>query len=157
MKRMSWMTEVLFSLGIIVMHAGGAWAGGPTGAANLPQISRGQTLVGNLTSTALTNQGILFRAEYYDPAPACDGVAPTFVQLFLFTQEGDFVGQFDGSSDAESAPELSKFRSLTKSFGSISSIPLAPDSYKWTFLVRDCTNATSVVLPELLTLRVFAP
>jgi len=158
MKRGCWVKPIGFGVVGIAMLAGVAWAD-PIGAANLRQIVdgalRGQPGGGNWR-TFLTTDTVSFEASYYDPNPACDGVAPTFVQLFLFTQEGRFVQTFDATSGADSPP-FSKYRDLVKSFASVASIPLAPGSYKWTFLVRDCTNTKSVVLPEFVTFSVFAP
>jgi len=160
MTRMRWMKQVGFCcvvVAAVVTLARGAWALGPTGAANVPQLSQGQTLsAGQPAVTFLVNEGVTFQARYYDPLAECDGVAPKFVQLFLFTQEGDFLKQDVASSFADDAP-FSKFRILKKAYARITDIPLVPGSYRYAFLVRNCTDATSVVLPQFLEFRVFAP
>ena len=105
--------------------------------------------------TYRTVDGIGFRADYYDPNPACAGVAPVLAQLFIFTAEGLFQKQFSLSN----GPGLfgAKYRGVFTSFGSAASIPLAPGSYTATFLVRDCANTNSIVLAPFLTFRVITP
>ena len=155
MKRALWMKQVGVCLMTVAMTAGVAWAD-PTGAANVPQILNGVTLKGvggSEQRTFLTTDLISFEATYYDPAAACAGVAPMFVQWFLFNLEGKFIA---GPTPAGSDPFApgSKYRLL---FLDLAPNSLAPDSYKFTFLVRSCNDAISVVLPEFLTIRVFAP
>jgi hypothetical protein len=150
-----WMKQVGVCLMAVAMTAGVAWAD-PTGAANVPQILNGVTLKGEGGSeqrTFLTTDLITFEATYYDPSVACAGVAPLFVQWFLFNLEGKFLaGQTPAGSDAFSPGSM--YRLL---FLDLAPNSLAPDSYRFTFLVRSCDNAISVVLPEFLTIRVFAP
>jgi hypothetical protein len=132
-----------------------AWAA-PVGTANLPQILSPVTFPGGgggFQRTFLTTDSIIFIATYYDDNPACAGVAPTFVQLFLFNAQGRFIQQFDGSSN----PDAPGDRTLIASIGPIASIPLPPGGYGFTFLVRDCTNTKSVVGPGITTFSVFAP
>ena len=155
MKRALWMKQIGVCLMAVAMTAGVAWAD-PTGAANIPQILNGVTLKGEGGSeqrTFLTTDLISFEATYYDPAPACAGGVPVFVRWFLFNLEGEFIA---GDAPAGSDPLApgSKYRLLFLDLGPNS---LAPDSYKFTFLVRSCNDAISVVLPEFLTIRVFAP
>ena len=155
MKRALWMKQVGVCLMAVAMTAGIAWAD-PTGAANVPQILNGVTLKGEGGSeqrTFLTTDLISFEATYYDPADACAGVAPVFVQWFLFNLEGKSVGGPPSAGSAPSAPG-SKYRLL---FLDLAPNSLAPDSYKFTFLVRSCNDVISVVLPEFLTIRVFTP
>jgi len=155
MKRALWMKQVGVCLMAVAMMAGVAWAD-PTGAADVPQILNGVTLKGEGGSeqrTFLPTDPITFEATYYDPDADCAGVEPFFVQWYLFNLEGKFI---DGEAPAGSFPFApgSKYRVL---FFDLASNSLAPDSYKFTFLVRRCDNAISVVLPEFLTIRVFAP
>ena len=156
MKRASWMTQagrgIVVAVAVAIL-AGVAWAD-PTGNANVPQIQffANSNVAGGFTQrTFLTTDPIRIRAIYYDPLLACDGVAPTFVQLFVFTAEGRFLGQFDGTSSAFSASN-SKSRELQIS---LAAGTLPAGTFKFTFLVRDCTNTKSVVQPALLTLSVF--
>jgi hypothetical protein len=153
MKRGVWVAQLGVSFLVVAILARGAWSA-PTGAANVPQIqSFGMIKAHSGDSQRIfrTTDPIEFQAIYHDPLPACDGVAPTFVQLFVFTAEGRFIGQFDGTS---SAGFDSQSRPLDRVLVAGS---LAIGTYKFTFLVRDCTNNKSVVQPELLTFRVIAP
>ena len=155
MKCALWMKQVGVCLMAVAMMVGAAWAD-PTGAANVPQILNGATLKGEGGSeqrTFLTTDPISFEATYYDPAAACAGVAPVFVQWFLFNLEGKSVGGPPSAGSAPFAPG-SKYRLL---FRDLAQNSLAPDSYKFLFLVRSCDDVISVVLPEFPTIRVFAP
>ncbi len=107
---------------------------------------------GSPQRTFLPSDPIAFEATYFDPAPTCAGVAPTFVQLFLFNTEGLFILQANASSNPFSVG--SKFRTLSLN---LPPGTLSVGSYKFTFLVRDCANTRSVVLPQLLTFEVNAP
>ena len=138
----------------------GVASAAPTGTADRPQILSSTTTIGGLEqSTFRTTDPLLIYAVYYDNAPACSGVAPTFVQLFIFNLEGLFIGQFDASSSPVtfSGDPSTKYRRLIMSFPSIGAIPLAPGDYKYTFLARDCTNTKSIVAPEFVVFSVFAP
>ncbi len=53
-------------------------------------------------------------AIYFDPTPACAGVAPVLAQLFIFTAEGQFVQQFSASNEGSGFG--SKYRSVFKVF-----------------------------------------
>ena len=155
MKCALWMKQVGVCLMAVAMTAGVAWAD-PTGAANVPQILNGVTLKGAGGSeqrTFLTTDLISFEATYYDPEAACAGVAPMYVQWFLFNLVGKFIA---GPVPAGSEPFApgSKYQLL---FLDLAPNSLAPDSYKFTFLVRSCDDVISVVLPEFLTIRVVAP
>jgi len=154
MQRGCWVKPIGSCLVAMLLFAGVANAD-LIDAANLRQISDGATLSTGPVVAFLTTDQLFFRADYYDPAAICDGVPPKFVTLFLFTQEGRFVQQFDAASVFN--PSATKFRELRLDFLSIASIPLAPGSYKWMFLVRDCTDTKSTVLPEFLSFQVFAP
>ncbi|MGH7411944.1 MAG: S8 family peptidase [Candidatus Methylomirabilis sp.] len=123
--------------------------------ADVPQILNGRTSQGGGGSpqrTFLTTDVISFQATYYDNVPACAGVAPKFVQLFLFNLEGKFILQ-DAAGSFPVSPG-SKHRTLSKDFAPGA---LAAGEYKFSFLVRDCTNTRSVVLPEFVTFRVIGP
>lgn len=138
---------------VVAILARGVWSA-PTGAANVPQIQffeLNNPNTGDSQRIFRTTDPIQFRAAYHDPLPACDGVAPTFVQLFVFTAEGRFIGQFDGTSFASFGSQSREIRR------GLAAGALAIGTYKFTFLVRDCTNTKSVVQPELLTFRVIAP
>ena len=155
MKRASWMKLTGVCLMAVAMTAGVAWAD-PTGAANVPQILNGVTLKGEGGSeqrTFLTTDLITFEATYYDPEAGCAGVEPFFVRWFLFNLEGQLIAG-DAPADSDPFAPESKYRLL---FLDLPSNSLAPDSYKFAFLVRSCDDAISVVLPEFLTIRVFAP
>jgi len=107
---------------------------------------------GSPQRTFLTTDPITFEATYLDPTPTCIGVAPTFVQLFMFNTDGLFILQVNANSTPISAG--SKFRTLSMN---LPAGTLGAGSYKFTFLVRDCANTKSVVLPQLLTFDVNAP
>ena len=153
MKRLGLGFAVVITVAMVFETA---WAD-PSGPADLPQIIGGETTGpgGARQRTLRTTDPIGFQAVYYDNAPGCAGVAPTFVQLFLFKLEGKFIQQFTATSSAF-APG-SKYRSLSLGFGSVAAIPLAPGSYRFTFLVRSCDDEISVVLPDFVTFQVFAP
>lgn len=128
---------------------------GGTSPTEVHQVLIGRTLRGvggSPQRTFLTTDPITFEATYFDPAPACAGVAPTFVQLFMFNTEGLFILQVNANSNPFSAG--SKFRTLSMN---LPPGTLGAGSYKFTFLVRDCSNTKSVVLPQLLTFDVTAP
>jgi len=153
MKRGRWVAQLGVSFLVVTILARGAWSA-PTGAANVPQIQFFELAdpdSGNTQRIFRTTDPIRFRAVYHDPLPACDGVAPTFVQLFVFTAEGRFIGQFDGTSFAAFGPQSREIG------GALAIGALAIGTYKFTFLVRDCTNSKSVVQPELISFRVIAP
>lgn len=108
---------------------------------------------GSAQRTFLTTDPITLEATYFDPNAACAGPGPVLVQWFLFNLEGVFqAGQLPTGSDPFSPG--SKHRLLFLDLGPGS---LAPGSYRFTFLVRDCTNTESVVLPEMPTFGVVAP
>jgi len=156
MKWTGWMTWVGFSLMVVALLAGVAYAD-PTGNADVPQILLGFTFDPSPVSyqlTFLTTDPVAFDAAYYDPNPACAGIAPLFAQLFVFNLEGLFVTQVNAATGPLGTPFSSKYREI---FVALSPGTLGAGSYKFTFLVRDCANTKSVVLPELLTFRVIAP
>ncbi len=155
MKRGPWTKTVVTLLGILWVQSGVAWAD-PTGSSNVAQILNGRTfkgIEGSEQRTFLTTDPITFEATYYDPFAGCAGVAPVFVQWFVFNLEGLFVGgNLPAGSSAFSAG--SKYRLL---FLDLSSGALGPGQYRMAFLVRSCDDAISVLLPEFLTIRVVAP
>ena len=125
-----------------------------TSSEGVPQVLRGLTLTasGSLQRTFLTTDPITFEATYFDPNPACAGQAPAFAELFMFNTEGLFILQVNANSTPISAG--SKFRTLSMN---LPPGTLGAGSFKFTFLVRDCANTKSVVLPQLLTFDVNAP
>jgi len=70
----------------------------------------------------------------------------------LISMEGRFLRQ-DAAGSFPLSPG-SKYRRLFKDYA-----PgvLPPDEYRFSFLVRDCTNTKFVVLPEFVTFRVVVP
>jgi len=72
-----------------------------------------------------------------------------------FNLEGVFINSFTASLLPTSLGAT--YRALSIEFPSAAAIPLAPGSYKFTWLARDCTNTKSVILPELVTFGIFAP
>jgi len=154
MDRAFWMKLVAFCLVTVAMMPGLAWAD-PAFSANVLQIQGGRMTNPNAfrQRTFLTTDSIDFEATYYDPLVACDGVAPTFVQLFVFNLEGLFIGLFDGTSSGF-GPGFTKLRTIERS---LSAGALPAGSYQFTFLVRTCNNAASVILPEFVTFRVITP
>jgi hypothetical protein len=156
MKRAWWMKQLGVSLVSVAMLAGMAWAD-PTGTASVFQFVQAKVFPADETAqqTFRTTDVIGFRADYFDPNPACQGIAPVLAQIFLFTAEGLFVQQFSASN----GPGFfgAKYRGVFRSFVSAALIPLAPGSYTAAFLVRDCTNTNSIVLAPFLTFRVVAP
>jgi len=156
MKCTGWMRWVGFSLMVVALLAGVASAD-PTGNADVPQILLGLTADPSPLSfqlTFLTTDSVAFDAVYYDPNPACAGAAPLFAQLFVFNLEGLFITQVNAASGSLSTPFSPKYREM---FVTLPPGSLAAGSYKFTFLVRDCLNTKSVILPELLTFRVINP
>ncbi len=155
MKPARWITMIGIFLVAAAMPAGVASAD-PSGAANVPQILLGltETTAPSAQRTFLTTDSIALTAVYYDPNPACAGVAPLFAQLFVFNAEGLFMTQVNFSTSALSSPFSSKYREVAVA---LNPGTLAAGTYKFTFLVRSCDNTISVVLPELLTFRVISP
>lgn len=156
MKRTGWMKQAVFFLMVVALLPGVAYAD-PIGNANVPQILLGFTLNPSPISfqlTFLTTEPITFDATYYDPNPGCAGVPPVFAQLFVFNLEGLFITEVNADTGPLSAPFSSKYREL---FATLSPGALGAGSYKFTFLVRSCNDAFSVVLPELLTFRGISP
>ena len=158
MKRVFWVKQTGFCSVVVLtvsLLAGAAWAD-PIGTASVFQFLQAKVFPADETAqqTFRTTDVIGFRADYYDPNPACVGVAPVLAELFVFTAEGLFVKQFSMSNSGSVG---SKFRGVFRSFASAAAIPLTPGSYTAAFLVRDCTNANSIVVAPFLTFRVVAP
>lgn len=156
MKRTGWMKQAVFCLMVVALLPGVAYAD-PIGNANVPQILLGFTFNPSPISfqlTFLTTDPITFDATYYDPNPACAGLPPVFAQLFVFNLEGLFITEVSAVNGPRAAPFSSKYREIGVA---LSPGTLAAGSYKFTFLVRDCLNTKSVILPELLTFRVINP
>ena len=127
----------------------------PASPADVPQILNGRTLQGvggSPQRTFLMTDSIAFEATYVDNTVACAGIPPKSVQLLLISLEGRFLQQ-DAAGSFPLSPR-SKHRTLFKDYA-----PgvLPPDEYRFSFLVRDCTNTKSVVLPEFVTFRVVVP
>ena len=155
MNRTAWLKSVGFLM-VVTTLPGIGWAD-PVGTADRPQVlSPGTFARGSTQSTFLTTDNIEIAALYYDPNPACEGVQPRFAQLFLFNLEGLYINTFDASAFPANfaAP---KYRLLLRVFSPVTSIPVTPGDYKFTFLVRDCLDMKSVVLPEFVVFSVFAP
>ena len=156
MKRTVWLKQACICLMIVALAAEKAY-GDPTGNANVPQILLGLTADPSPLSfqlTFLTTDPVGFDATYYDPNPACAGLPPVFAQLFVFNLEGLFITEVNAANGPLAAPFSSKYREI---FVTLPPGSLGVGSYKFTFLVRSCNNAFSVVLPELLTFRVISP
>ncbi len=123
--------------------------------ADVAQILNGRTRQGAGGSpqrTFLTTDPITLEATYYDNIVACAGVSPKFVRLFLFDLEGELIRE-EAAGSLPLSPG-SKHRTL---FKDLAPGALGPGDYTFSFLVRDCTNGRSVVLPGFVTFRVFAP
>lgn len=156
MKRTWWVKQVGFCLVVVAavaMLPQGAWAD-PIGTADVPQILDAETFDGASPQRTFrtTDGNISFNATYYDNNAACSGVAPTFTQLFVFNLEGLFINQFTaGAANTGLGP---KYKILNIG---IDASAFGVGSFRFTFLVRDCTNTKSVVLPEFVTFRVVAP
>ncbi len=160
MARTSWMKEMGLCFVVVLtvaMLAGVAWAD-PIGTASVFQFVTAKVFPADETFQHIfrTSDLIGFRADYFDPNPACAGVAPVLAQLFIFTAEGQFVQQFS-ASNGPGLVASTKYRGVFNSFTSAASIPLAPGSYIASFLVRNCTNTDSIVVTPPLTFRVAAP
>lgn len=156
MKPTVWMKQVGFCLVVIAMMAEVAYAD-PTGPANVPQITESVTGPPGPPSippqrTFLTTDFIAVRGTYYDPNPTCAGVAPTFAQTYVFDLQGVVLFTFPAFGTPSSLG--AKYRDLGVSFPASN---LGPGAYKYTFLVRDCTNTMSVVQPEFITFAVLSP
>lgn len=159
MRRMLWMKRIVFFLVVVMgvaMLAEAAWAD-PVGTASGFQFVTAKVFPADETAqqTYRTTDGIGFRADYFDPNLACQGVPPVLAQLFIFTAEGLFMKQVSMSNGAGFFG--AKYRGVFTAFASAASIPLAPGSYTATILVRDCTDTNSIVLAPFLTFRVVAP
>ncbi len=155
MKRKLWAKQVGSCLLVVAMFTATAYAD-PVGTASVFQFVDAKVFPADETAqqTFRTSDEIGFRAVYFDPNPACAGVAPFLAQLFIFTAEGLFLAQISAGIDAGG---VSKYRGVFQSFASAASIPLTPGSYAATFLVRDCANTKSIVLMPFLSFRVVAP
>jgi hypothetical protein len=148
-------TKIVACCLVAVAALTGMASADPSGSANVLQIQTGITIGGTgQQRTFLTTDSISFNAIYYDPLAACAGVAPTFVQIFVFNLEGLFIQQFNGSGGSFSVVPTDKHRSL---FGSLAAGTLPAGSYLFTFLVRTCNDTDSVLLPEFVPFRVVAP
>jgi hypothetical protein len=108
----------------------------------VPQLLNLKTLdgPGSEQQTFLPTDPIHVEGTYFDPNPACAGVAPVLLQLFVFTLDGQLLL----TRDAISTPIApgSKYRVLS---ATLAPGDLAPGAYNLVFLVRDCTNVTSFV------------
>lgn len=131
----------------------------PFGKADLPQIvnpsTHDTTNFPSQQRTFLTTDSIAFEALYYDPNFFCSGVAPASADLLLFNSEGKLLSSFPISTS--DTTQGTRYRRLFKSFPSVAAIPLSPGTYRYTFLVSDCTKTFQIVLPDSPTFTVFAP
>ena len=159
MKRAWWVKHVEFCFIAVVgvgMLDGTAWAD-PPGTASVFQFLTAKVFPADEGAQQYfrTTDSVGFRADYFDPNPACQGVAPVLAQLFIFTAEGHFEKQVSVSNGPGSFG--AKSRGVFTQFASAASIPLAPGSYTAAFLVRDCADMNSIVLAPFLRFRVVAP
>jgi hypothetical protein len=155
MKRVSWVKQVGICLVAMLMLVGVARAD-PVGTSSVFQFVRfASYLAGPSTNQQvfLTTDFIGFRADYFDPNPACAGVAPVLAELFIFTAEGLFKAQISTSNGPGLDPGA-KYRGV---FHVLSPGFLPPGSYTATYLVRDCANTDSIVRVPFLAIRVVAP
>lgn len=142
------------SLIVAILLSGVAWSD-PVGPADVPQVLLGSTerqFPLSLQRTFVTTETIILEATYYDPSATCAGLIPRLVQLFVFNPEGLLIAQFNAVATASGFGP--KYQFLTVTFGAGL---LGPGTYKFTFLVRDCTDSKSLVLPEFPTFRVLNP
>jgi hypothetical protein len=95
---------------------------------------------------------LALRPTCYDNNAACTGVAATFVQLFVFNLEGLFINQFTAGAAISSLGPKYKLLNI-----GIDASAFGAGTFKFTFLVWDCTNTKSVILPDLVTFRIVAP
>ena len=152
MKCSVWMKPLGFSLVAVAVLAGMAWAD-PTGSANVFQFVEAFTNRGtSLQHTFHTGDELDIEAVYYDPNPACAGVSPVLAQLFIFDSVGLFQAVLPMSDFTTSLGP--KYRVLFRAFPGLS---VAPDTYHFTILVRNCTNTASIVLVPFLSIRVTSP
>ncbi len=138
----------------------GTWVGqlglnsGPTGPADVPQVLAGFTF-SDATSqqrTFLTTDPITAGATYYDPNPACAGVAPVVLQVLFFNLEGQLILTREDVTSTPLSPG-SKYRVLSLS---LAPGALPAGAYNLTFLVRDCTS-TNIFVSEFYPIRVLNP
>ena len=147
-------TQICVTLIAVFLLSGSAWAD-PTGLADLPQIMAGlpgRQFPPSVQRTFLTFETIALEATYYDPSASCTGLNPRLAQMFVFNPEGVLRAQFSVSVTA--SPLGFKYKLLTIQFAAGL---LGPGTYKYTYLLRDCTDNISVVLPEFLSFRVLIP
>jgi hypothetical protein len=153
MKRALWVKQVGACLVVVASLAGVAWAD-PTGTADVLQILNGVALkgvAGDEQRVFRTIDLITFEATYYDALPGCGGLPPSFVQLFVFTLEGELkFGFVTGSEEFEPG---SKYRTL---FLDLDPGELPIGSYKVAFLVVSCDNTRSTA-SDFMMIRVVAP
>jgi hypothetical protein len=155
MKRVLRVPQLTVCLVVVAILAGVAWAD-PTGDANVSQVLNGVTFAGPTGGSQrvfLATDPITIEAVYYDNNEACEGVAPMFVQLFVFTEEGEIEAGFDASNSPATVLGP-KFRVL---FLNLDPDALPVGSHRATFLVRSCDDTRSFIPPELLGIRVVAP
>jgi len=153
MKCALWVKQIITCLVVVASLAGVAWAD-PTGTADVLQILNGLTtkdIGGDEQRVFRTIDPITFEATYYDPLPGCGGVPPSFVQLFVFTLEGELKFAFE--ADSEEFEPGSKYRLL---FLDLFAGELPIGSHKVAFLARSCDNTISTV-SDFMMIRVVAP
>ena len=113
MKRAMWRQQLSVCLAVVAMLPYVAWAD-PSGNGDVSQVLRGGTFAGPASGAQqvfLTTDPITFEATPWDRNVACTGIAPTFVQVFVFTSEGELAASFDASNQAFGGP-VSNYRLL---------------------------------------------
>ena len=101
MKRAMWVKQFGVCLVVLAMLPSLARALPKGNAANFSQVVGGRAFdgaPGNLTRVVLTTDAISFEGFLWDANVACKGVAPLFVQVFVFTPEGEVEASFDATS-----------------------------------------------------------
>ena len=106
--------------------------------------------------TFLTTDPILAGATYYDPNPACLGVPPAGVKLFIFTLEGQLtLGRNRDTTGGVSSTQIGTSKSQAL-LATLDPGALPPGAYNAVFWIKDCTN-TDILVSEFSALRVLAP
>lgn len=154
MTRALWMRTIAFLLGTVWLLSGIAWAD-PTTPQLMNFLSTGDT---GESRTFTTGEIFATFATYFDPNPACIGVAPPLLQMLFFNLEGQLI--FTCTTDTPTCG-LDSFELDTESkyrliFGEISAGALPAGAYDPYVLVRDCTNV-NVFLLRGQTIRLVTP
>ncbi len=155
MKRTPWTATVVILLGTLWLLSGIAWAD-PTGPANVIQINSVVTFngaTGYFQRTFSTTDPFGVEAVYYDPNPACAGVALPLVQVLFFNLEGQLLFTSIGAGNIPLAGASSRYRLL---FFNLLPGALPAGNYQVVFLAKDCPNV-NILISGLYLIRVLAP